>query len=148
MGETAARNALIQIAEDYYRRVDAGQADVVDLFTEDVELFFPKFGVRRGKAAFGELATGLLGSLKSIAHDQKDLVCIAAGQTVIVEGKTRGETRDGTRWEGGRTPGGRFCSIFEFRNRLISRMYIYLDPDYGSADRDRFLWPAMPAHQW
>lgn len=148
MGETAANNALIQIAEDYYRRADAGQADVLDLFTEDVDLYFPKFGVRRGKAAFGELATGLLASLKSIAHDQKSLVCIAVGQTVIVEGKTRGETRDGTRWEGGKTPGGRFCSVFEFRDRLISRMYIYLDPDYGSADRDRFLWPSTVAHQW
>jgi SnoaL-like domain len=141
MGKTATTSALTRLAEEYYRRADAGQPDVVDLFTEDVEIFFPKFGVRRGKAAFGELATGLLGSLKSIAHDQKGLACLATGQTVIVEGTTRGETRDGTQWEGGKTPGGRFCSVFEFRGHLISRMYIYLDPDYGSADRDRFLWP-------
>jgi len=148
MGETATTSALIQLAEEYYRRADAGQPDVLDLFTEDVELFFPKFGVRRGKAAFGELATGLLGSLKSIVHDKPGLKCIAVGRTVFVEGTTRGETRDGTQWEGGKTPGGRFCSIFEFRDRLISRMYIYLDPDYGSADRGRFLWPDTVARHW
>jgi hypothetical protein len=34
---------------------------------------FPKFGVRRGKAALVELANGLLGSLKSIEHDRQGL---------------------------------------------------------------------------
>jgi len=148
MGKTATTSALIPLAEEYFRRADAGQADLVDLFTEDVELFFPKFGVRRGKAALGELANGLSGSLKSIEHDRQGLSCVAVGQTVLVEGTTHGETRDGTQWEGGKTPGGRFCSVFEFRGHLISRMYIYLDPDYGSADRARFLWPDTATRHW
>ena len=95
-----------------------------------------------------ELANGLLGSLKSIEHDRQGLSCVAVGQTVLVEGTTHGETRDGTQWEGGKTPGGRFCSVFEFRGHLISRMYIYLDPDYGSADRARFLWPDTATQHW
>ncbi len=148
MGETPTTSVLVQLAEEYYRRADASQPDVVDLFTEDVEIFFPKFGVGRGKAAFGELATGLLGSLKAIAHDRGGLSYVAVGRTVVVEGTTRGETRNGTQWDGGKTPGGRFCSVFEFRDRLISRMYIYLDPDYGSADRDRFLWPGSASRHW
>jgi SnoaL-like protein len=139
MGKTATTSALTPLAEEYYRRADAGRPDFLDLFTEDVELFFPKFGVRGGKAALVELGNGLSGSLKSIEHDRQGLSCVAVGQTVLVEGTTHGETRDGTQWEGGKTPGGRFCSAFEFRGHLISRMYIYLDPDYGSADRARFL---------
>jgi hypothetical protein len=148
MGKTAPPSALKELAAEYYRRADAGRPDVVDLFTEDVELFFPKFGVRRGKGAFAELATGLMGSLKSIEHDKNGLSYLAIGQTVLVEGTTHGETREGRHWEGGKTPGGRFCSVFEFRDLLISRMYIYLDPDYGSADRDRFLWPEAASRQW
>jgi len=148
MGETASSSALTELAAEYFRRGDAGQANVVDLFTEDVEIFFPKFGVRRGKAAFFELATGLMSALKSIAHHQKGLTYVATGNKVFVEGTTHGETRNGTQWDGGKTPGGRFCTVFEFSSRLISRMYIYLDPDYGSADRDRFLWPETAARQW
>lgn len=148
MSETATTAALIGLAAEYFRRGDAGQADVTDLFTDDAEIFFPKFGVRRGKAAFFELATGLLGALKSIAHHQNELTYVATGNKVFVEGTTHGETRDGTQWDGGKTPGGRFCSVFEFRGRLISRMYIYLDPDYGSADRERFLWPETAARRW
>jgi hypothetical protein len=148
MGEKDTSSALIEIAAEYYRRGDAGQANVVDLFTEDVEIFFPKFGVRRGKAAFFELAGGLMSSLKSIAHYKNDLTYVVTGNTVVVEGRTHGETRDGSKWEGGKTPGGRFCSVFEFSGHLISRMYIYLDPDYGSVDRARFLWPEAAARQW
>ena len=34
----------------------------------------------------------------------------------------------------------RLCNVFEFRGDLICRMHIYLDPDYGGEDKDRFLW--------
>jgi len=46
------------------------------------------------------------------------------------------------------TPGGRFCSVFEFRDGKISRMYIYLDPDYAGVDSDRFLWPNEGRLNW
>jgi hypothetical protein len=36
--------------------------------------------------------------------------------------------------------GGHFCNVFEFRGDLISRVHIYLDPDYASEDQPRFLW--------
>jgi len=135
-----------ETALEYYKRVDAGQDDLLDLFDENFELFFPKFGIARGKAAFGSLATGLFGSLNSIAHDQ--LRVIDAGDTVVIEGTTHGATIDGTEWKGGETPGGRFCSVFEFGGGLITRMFIYLDPDYGSHDKDRFLWNDVPGRTW
>jgi hypothetical protein len=31
---------------------------------------------------------------------------------------------------GGKTPGGRFCNLFKFRDGRISSVHIYLDPDY------------------
>jgi hypothetical protein len=148
MGEAVNGDELTKIAAEYFRRGDAGRPDTVDLFTEDVEIFFPKFGVRKGKTGFVELATGLMSALKSIAHFRDRLTYVAVGNKVFVEGTTHGETKSGARWEGGRTPGGRFCSVFEFNGPLISRMYIYLDPDYGSADQDRFLWPESTSRQW
>jgi hypothetical protein len=36
--------------------------------------------------------------------------------------------------------GGHFCNVFEFRGDLISRVHIYLDPDYAGEDQPRFLW--------
>ena len=65
---------------------------------------------------------------------------IVGENTVAVEGTTYGADKEGAEWNGGKTPGGRFCSVFEFRESLISRMHIYLDPDYTGRDRPRFLW--------
>ncbi len=138
----------VDVVRDYYMRMDAGRPDTLDLFTEDVEIYFPKFGVAQGKDAFGQLASGLLGSLKSIEHNQADLRFSLAGDTVVVQGTTRGETADGTKWSGGETPGGRFASVFDFRGDLISRMYIYMDPDYGGHDKARFLWNDVPGRRW
>jgi hypothetical protein len=59
---------------------------------------------------------------------------------------TAGNDGDGRIWDGGKTPGGRFCSVFDFADDgLISRMFIYLDPDYTSLDRDRFHWKRTAA---
>ena len=148
MGTVSNSGPLAILAEEYFRRADAGRADLTDLFTEDVEFFFPKFGVARGKAAFLDFVQGLLGTVLTISHDMGSLSYITSGQTVVVEGTTRGALRNGASWRGGSTPGGRFCSVFEFRDTLIARMYIYLDPDYGSADAERFLWRTDVSRRW
>jgi ketosteroid isomerase-like protein len=133
-------NSRLALAREYFNRADAGRPDTLDLFAEDVELYFPKYGVRRGRDAFVQLAQGLLGVLESITHDLDRCSFKASGETVFVEGYTQGSTRAGVKWSGGSTAGGRFCSVFEFRGDKISRMYIYLDPDYAGADSDGFLW--------
>ena len=132
--------AMLEIVEQYFIRGDAGRPDVLDLFTDDVQIFFPKFGVTHGKQGFGELAQGLMSSLSAIAHNIAGFDYSVAGDTVVVEGTTYGADRDGRAWRGGETPGGRFCSVFKFRGGLIARMHIYLDPDYTSRDGERFLW--------
>src|ERR1700756_1448385 len=138
----------LETTKQYFIRVDAGRADTVDLFTEDAQIYFPKFGIARGKAAFGELASGLFKRVSKLSHDLSTFTYVVMRDVIVVEGKTQGmdvegrrwsgggKTRggevEGRRWSGGETPGGRFCSVFEFRGPLICRMHIYLDPDYTS----------------
>jgi SnoaL-like domain len=130
----------LEATKQYFIRVDAGRADTVDLFTEDAQIYFPKFGIARGKAAFGELASGLFKRVSKLSHDLSTFTYVVTRDVIVVEGKTQGMDVEGRRWSGGETPGGRFCSVFEFRGPLICRMHIYLDPDYTSRDEDRFLW--------
>jgi ketosteroid isomerase-like protein len=128
------------IVREYFVRLDGGRADLLDIFTDDAQFYFPKFGIGVGKAAFGELITGLLTRVAAISHDIPNLKYVVDGSMVAVEGTTRGRLQDGTEWSGGDTAGGRFASIFEVTGGRISRMHIYLDPDYGSQDKASFLW--------
>jgi hypothetical protein len=74
---------------------------------------------------------------------------IQKGNLVVVEGTTEGESAGGKQWSGGITPGGRFCSVFAFgEHGLIERMFIYLDPDYLSEDKPRFLWNRGDSQRW
>jgi hypothetical protein len=130
----------ISLAQDYFRRADAGRADLVELLTEDCQVYFPKFGVRRGRDAMGELAGGMGSQFEAVEHDYSTYTFISSGAYLVVEGTTRGTMKNGKTWAGGETPGGRFCNVFEFRDGLISRVHIYLDPDYVSEDAPRFLW--------
>ncbi len=131
---------MIEAVQEYFTRSDAGRPDALELFTDDVQIYFPKFGITRGKSGLLELAEGLFGTLGELGHDLSTFTVHVAENTVVVEGTTRGRDRAGNPWSGGETPGGRFCSVFEFRDGLIGRMHIYLDPDYTGPDRDRFLW--------
>lgn len=119
---------MLEAVRQYFVRADSGRSDVLDLFA-DVQIYFPKFGVSRGKACFGDLASGLLSSIQRIAHHISEFNYIVGANSVAVEGRTYGADKDGAEWNGGETPGGRFCSVFEFRGSLISRMHIYLDPN-------------------
>ncbi|QYE36355.1 nuclear transport factor 2 family protein [Polymorphobacter sp. PAMC 29334] len=131
---------IVELAKEYFRRVDAGAEDLLDLFTDGVQFYFPKFGIGRGKMAFVEFAEGLQKLLSEAHHDFSNYLFLPYGHFLAVEGTTEGRTPSGKTWFGGRTPGGRFCNIFEFQGDLISRVHIYLDPDYGSDDRARFAW--------
>lgn len=121
----------------YFRKVDARDPTVLDLFTDDVQMFFPKFGLARGKAALMEFSERLAGELEMLEHDIDGFHHIVAGNIVVVEGTERGVTRSGVRWPDGFVSQGRFCNVFEFDGALIRRMHIYVDPDYTSADQDR-----------
>ena len=129
----------IAIAKEYFLRADQGRPDVLDLFHEDMEIYFPKFGFGQGRQAFLDFVKGFAGSLEFIRHDYDRLVFLPSGDHLVVEGSSRG-SMSGRSWEGGKTPGGRFCNIFKFRDGRISSIHIYLDPDYVGEDEARFRW--------
>ena len=66
--------------------------------------------------------------------------------TFAVEGTSVGEHRDGP-WKAGEPEhgAGRWCDVFEVRDGLIQRCFIYLDPDYAGKDTDRYPWLAGKA---
>jgi ketosteroid isomerase-like protein len=138
---------LIAIAQEFYRRGDAGEPGLEELFADDAQVYFPKFGIATGKHAIHELVNGLTTVVSSLRHLELDY--LVAGRSVVVEGTTEGTTHDGGAWHGGQTPGGRFCSVFEFDDEgHITRMHVYLDPDYTSADRERFVWGPLGERRW
>jgi hypothetical protein len=130
----------IESAKAYFEKVDKGEFPF-ELFTPDFEFFFPKYGVGRGPEEFREFASGLWGAGFKSQHHRDELEYMASGRHLVVEGATVGSDAAGRSWDGGKTPGGRFCSVFDFSDDgLISRMFIYVDPDYTSLDTDRFHW--------
>lgn len=142
----ARDSAQIEAVTEYIRRTD--QLDFpAALFADDFRFFVPKFGVGQGLPDFMRMADGFLTAYRGITH-AIDLI-VEAGTVVVVEGTTSGEDAHGNRWQGGETPGGRFCSVFEFgAGGLIARMHIYLDPDYTAQDKPRLRWQRGEAARW
>jgi ketosteroid isomerase-like protein len=126
---------------DYFRRIDRGE-EIVVLFDENAEVYFPKWGVARGAADIKQLFTDLATQFTSISHTPEYLNIVVDGDTVAAEGMTSGVATGGVPWRGGQTLAGRFCNIFEVRDFVIERCFIYLDPDYAGADTGRYPWLA------
>lgn len=130
----------IEVATEYFRRVDAGDPAITDLMTDDVQLYFPKFGVSHGKGAVGEAGEGLMADISTIKHDFDRLTFISSGTYVVVEGFEGGTTKKGEVWPDPERSEGRFCNVFEFEGLLIKRVHVYVDPDFTSSDQARFHW--------
>ena len=145
-GRGGAGSERVAIVREYIRRIDLNDFPA-ELFAEGFQFYVPKFGIGHGHAEFMEMATGFVSAYRGISH-VIDLVA-DCGSVVLLEGRTSGEDAEGVAWRGGETPGGRFCSLFEFDgDGLIARMHIYLDPDYTSRDRERFRWDRGSAQRW
>jgi hypothetical protein len=63
----------IKIVQDYFRLADQGSREILELFHEDAEIYFPKFGFGFGRQSFFELMKGFEGALKFIRHDYDNL---------------------------------------------------------------------------
>ncbi|WP_146037993.1 nuclear transport factor 2 family protein [Tabrizicola aquatica] len=143
----AARKA---VAESYLKSLDAGGVSpttglgLFDHFTDDAEVFFPKWGVARGKEEVIQMFTDVGGMLKAIKHDYDGFTWHMTGSdSFAVEGTSQGEHRDGP-WVADQPKwgAGRFCDCFTLRDGKIARLYIYLDPDYAGKDTARYGWIA------
>ncbi|WNI18468.1 nuclear transport factor 2 family protein [Actinacidiphila sp. ITFR-21] len=142
MTDGQVREQHVAIALEYFRRVDAGEPPV-DLFAADAQVFFPKFGTGHGIEDFGRLGAGLMAEQVAFQHPVESMVYTHEGNRLIVEGLERGRNAAGVAWPDGRPElEGRYCNAFEFRGDKISRLHIYVDPDFLGQDADRFLWSA------
>ena len=75
-----------------------------------------------------------------IKHDYAYFNFVCEGDMLVVEGTSSGSTHSGAEWRAGVTHAGRWCDVFEIRDFKIQRLFIYLDPDYGSEDTERYPW--------
>lgn len=115
---------------------------LLDLFAPSAQVYFPKWGVAKGKEQIGRLFADVGSTLKSIAHDYSGLHWIfSGGDTIACEGTSHGEHIDGP-WRAGHPAwgAGRWCDVFEIHDGLIQRCFIYLDPDYAGKDTHRYPW--------
>jgi hypothetical protein len=137
------------VALEYLKAFDNGGVtstggSILDLFASDAQVYFPKWGLATGKDQVGKLFGDVGGTLKGIVHDYSHFNWIFSGSDVIVcEGTSHGEHKDGP-WRAGvpEWGAGRWCDVFEVRDWLIQRCFIYLDPDYAGKDTARYPWIA------
>lgn len=117
---------------------------ILELFAEDAQVYFPKWGIAEGREQIGQMFADIGGTLKQIKHDYASFNWIFSGSdTIVAEGTSYGEHRDGP-WRAGlpQWGAGRWCDVFEIRAFLIQRCFIYLDPDYAGRDTERYPWLA------
>lgn len=135
------------VAAEYLKALDNGGVtssgeSIVDLFADDAQLYFPKWGIARGKGEISTMLSDIGATLESIVHHHDELNWVFSGSDVVVcEGTSHGEHRDGL-WLVG-TPewgAGRWCNVFEIRDWKIERCFVYLDPDYAGKDTKRYPW--------
>jgi ketosteroid isomerase-like protein len=145
---TDAQERRQEIASAYLHAVDnggqlpGGSGTVLDLFAEDAQVYFPKWGLATGIEEIGRLFTDVGGTLTRITHHHANINWIVTGSdTIVAEGTTHGEHRDGP-WRAGEPDwgAGRWCDVFEIREGKIQRCFVYLDPDYAGRDTDRYPW--------
>src|SRR5471030_3377078 len=137
MTQDALKNRRIDVIRQFYTRLDQADATLLDLFTEDIEVFFPKFGTARGKSSLGELGKCFALEIYKIQHMQDTFRFLSDGETLVLEGQMRGVMQNGERWPAPQTGSHHFCSVFEFEDLLIKRLSTYLDPDFNLEDKKR-----------
>jgi len=104
------------VALEYLKALDnAGMTptggSILDHFADDAQVMFPKWGLATGKEQIGQLFADIGGSMSSIHHHYAELTYVFSGS-----------------------------DVFEIRDFLIQRCFIYLDPDYAGRDTARYPW--------
>lgn len=137
------------VALEYLKAFDNGGVtstggSILDLFADDAQVYFPKWGLAEGHEQIGQLFGDVGGTIKSIKHHYAQFNWIfSRSDLVVVEGTSHGEHADGP-WRAGvpEWAAGRWCDVFEIRDWKIHRCFIYLDPDYAGQDTARYPWIA------
>src|SRR5262249_10892428 len=122
------------------RGVTSTGASILDLFAEDAQVFFPKWGLATGKTQIAQLFNDFGGRSKNNLHHYATFNLVMKGtDTFAVEGTNAGGHPQGA-WPPRPSHAGGWCDVFEVRDWLIQRCFIYLDPDYAGLDTVRYPW--------
>src|SRR3712207_6177845 len=122
------------VALEYLKAFDNGGVtstgdSILDLFADDAQVFFPKWGLANGKEEIGRCFGEVGGTLVAIRHDYSHFNWVFSGSdTIVCEGTSYGVHKDGP-WGGGperEWAAGRWCDVFEIRDWKIQRCFIYL----------------------
>ncbi|RFA11683.1 hypothetical protein B7R22_18380 [Subtercola boreus] len=143
--QAASGEDLIAITKEYFKRVDSGAPDLLDLFTDDAQIFFPRFGYAHGKAEMVPFLVGLTTAVASFDHPEDRMVFTHGGNRVVVEGAENGVLASGVSFPGDARSAGLFCNVFEFEDHLISRLHVYADPDLAGVQPELFPWGGREA---
>ena len=133
------------VALEYLKAFDNGGVtstggSIMDLFADDAQVYFGKWGLANGKEQVGQLFGDVGATIKAIRHDYASVNWIMTGGDLFAcESTSYGEHQDGA-WRAGVTHAGRWCDVFEVRDFLIQRVFIYIDPDYAGKDTARYPW--------
>jgi hypothetical protein len=141
------------VAIEYLKAFDKGGetstgGSILDLFADDAQVYFPKWGLANGKKEIGKLFGDVGATIRQIVHHYSHFNWVfSGGDTFVCEGTSHGEHQDGPWPPPSPRPGhvpewgaGRWCDVFEVRDFLIQRVFIYLDPDYAGKDTARYPW--------
>ena len=115
------------VALEYLKAFDNGGTtstggSILDLFADDAQVHFPKWGLATGKDAIGRMFGDVGATLERIVHDYANFNWIMTGtDTFACEGTSFGEHQDGA-WRAGVSHAGRWCDVFEVRDFLIQRV--------------------------
>jgi hypothetical protein len=113
------------VALEYLKAFDNGGVtstggSILDLFAEDAQVYFPKWGLANGKAEIGKLFGDVGGTIKAITHHYSAFNWIFSGSDlVVVEGTSHGEHQDGS-WRAG-VPDPACLAIRRTRHSSASR---------------------------
>ncbi|WP_179290577.1 nuclear transport factor 2 family protein [Vandammella animalimorsus] len=137
---THGSDAFRQKARRYYEKINVGEFDeeYFALFAEDVEVFYPKFGIAHGREAIAELGRRVQSIVSDFAFDLDRFVYTCQANRVVVEIVEHGTLKSGKTFPDGKASFGKFCCVFEFNAQgAISRYHCYGDPDYAAEDAAR-----------
>lgn len=134
MTDTLTDARYKELGTNFLATLDA-MGNVFALMTEDVVFEFPKWGIARGQAEAGAFFQALGSYVAAIRHPPETFRYFVGDGSVAIEGRSVGRLHNGQSWES-----GHFVVVYEFRGELISRVAIYLDPDYVDATRDHYPW--------
>ena len=106
------------VAIEYLKAFDNGGVTstggaILDLFADDAQVYFPKWGLANGKEQIGQCFGDVGATLKSIVHHYSHFNWIFGSDLVVCEGTSHGEHKDGP-WRAGvpewRPGAGATCS--------------------------------------